>query len=112
MERSYVTSSEYLCGVFELVTNLIEHGQIAVWRLLPKKKIVAILKKINNPSESLKEIKRRFGSKISFDEIACVRAHLKMKSKMQMRISFYTRFILEMHGAAKNRFGNSYIFSH
>ena len=28
--------------------NLIEHGQIAVWRLLPKKKIVAILKKINS----------------------------------------------------------------
>ena|SRR3989344_4092596 len=68
--------------------NLIEHGQLAVWKIMPKRKIVKILQNIRNSSESLTHIKMRFLSKkITFNEIACVRAHLKMKEKIKNKIS-------------------------
>ena len=40
-------------------SNLIEHGQLAVWNIMPKKKIVKMLQRIKNPLESLREIKQR-----------------------------------------------------
>ncbi len=64
--------------------NLIEYGQLPVWIIMPKKKIVKILQNIKSPLESLTEIKRRLKEKsITFNEIDCVRAHLKMKEKIK-----------------------------
>ena len=69
--------------VWNHFSNLIEHGQLPVWRIMPKRKIVKIISKIRDPSESLKQIKDRIkDNNISYDEIACVRAHLKMKEKI------------------------------
>ncbi len=66
--------------------NLIGHGQISVWYILPKTKIVKILQKIKIPSEPLKQIKKRIKEKnITFDEIECVRAHLKFKEKIKAK---------------------------
>ena len=66
--------------------NLIEHGQLAVWCILPRRKIATILQKIKYPSESLKEIKWRLHSnKISFNEVTCVRAYIRMKDKIAKR---------------------------
>ena len=65
-------------------SNLIEHGQLAVWNIIPKNKIVRILQRIKNPFETLKEIKQRILEKnITFNEIECVRAHLIMKEKIK-----------------------------
>lgn len=73
--------------VWEHIINLIEHGQLAVWNILPKKKIVYLLQRIINYDEPLKQIKSRICDKrITYDEIACVRAHLKMKSKIKRRV--------------------------
>lgn len=69
--------------VWNHFANLIEHGQLPVWRIMPKKKIVKIITKTRAPSESLKQIKDKIEDKnISYDEIACVKAHLKMKEKI------------------------------
>ena len=73
--------------VWSQFANLIEHGQLPVWRTMPKRKVVRILLKIFNTSESLKQIKDRIKDKnISYDEIACVKAHLKMKEKIEWDI--------------------------
>jgi len=69
--------------VWNHFANLIEHGQLPIWRIMSKRKIVKIITKIRDPSVSLKQIKDRIRDKdISYDEIACVRAHLKMKEKI------------------------------
>ncbi|MBS3089581.1 helix-turn-helix domain-containing protein [Candidatus Pacearchaeota archaeon] len=70
--------------VWEHVINLIEHGQLAVWNIMPKKKIVYLLQRIKDPEEPLKQIKERiYDQRITYDEIACVRAHMKMKEKIK-----------------------------
>jgi len=69
--------------IWSNIENLIEHGQLAIWRVMPKRKIVKIMNKINSPYEELKKIKVRISYKsISYGEIACVRAHLKMKERI------------------------------
>ena len=69
--------------------NLIEHGQLAVWKIMPKKKIVKILRSIKNCSESLTQIRARHLAKnITFNEIACVLAHVKMKEKIKNKTAF------------------------
>ncbi len=58
---------------------------IAVWVILPRKKIVYLLQRIRDPLEPLKQIKKRiYDTRISYDEISCVRAHLKMKEKIKL----------------------------
>ena len=70
--------------VWSHLANLIEHGQLSVWSVMPKKKIVRIITRIRHPSEQLKQIKERVKDRnISYDEIACIRAHLKMKEKIR-----------------------------
>ena len=72
--------------VWNHCTNLIEHSQLAVWTIMSKKKIVYILSRIKNVSESLKQIKERIHDKrITYDDIACVRAHVRMKEKINTR---------------------------
>jgi hypothetical protein len=62
--------------------NLIEHGQLPVWKIMSRKKIVTILQHIKSSRESLREIKKSVAS-ATFNEIECVRAHLKMKTKIK-----------------------------
>ncbi len=70
--------------VWSHIENLIEHGQLSIWRILPRRKIVKILCKIRSCSEELKKIKESISDKnISYNEIACVRAHLKMKERVK-----------------------------
>lgn len=72
--------------VWEHIINLIEHGQLAVWTILPKKKIVYLLQKIKSSDEPLKQIKERiYDKRITYDEIACARAHVKMKDKIKKK---------------------------
>jgi hypothetical protein len=69
--------------VWDHIINLIEYGQISVWNILPKSKIVHLLRIITDSEEPLKQIRERLKTKrITFNEIACVRAHLKMKRKI------------------------------
>ena len=69
--------------VWNHFANLIEYGQLSVWSVMPKRKIVRIISKIKNSQEQLKQIKERISEKdVSYDEIDCVRAHLKMKEKI------------------------------
>ena len=76
--------------VWEHLANLIEHGQLAVWSIMPKKKIVYTLQRIKDASEPLKQIKERIEDKrISYDEINCVRAHVKMKAKIKSKNKWY-----------------------
>ncbi len=74
-------------SVWAHIINLIEHGQLAVWFIMPKKKIVYLLQRIKDYSEPLKQIKERISDKeITYDEIACVKAHLKMKERIKQKI--------------------------
>ena len=53
---------------------------------MPKKKIVYLLQRMNDVSETLKNIKERiYDKRITYDEIACVKAHLKMKEKITFK---------------------------
>lgn len=66
--------------VWEHLANLIEHKQISVWKVLPKKKIFKIYSKIKNKDDLLKDIKERVKDKsITYDEINCVLADLRAK---------------------------------
>lgn len=70
--------------IWSHIENLIEHGQLHIWKIMPKKKIVKILCKINSSSEELKPIKDRIlDKKVTYNEIACVRAHVKMKERLK-----------------------------
>ena len=72
--------------VWAHIINLIEHGQLAIWTILPRKKIVYVLQRIKTPLENLKQIKERiYDKRITYDEIACVMAHVKMKEKIKQR---------------------------
>jgi hypothetical protein len=68
--------------VWSHLENLIEHGQLSIWCILSKKKIIKIMLSIKSSSDELKIIKTRFADKnITYNEIACVRAHIKMKKR-------------------------------
>lgn len=68
--------------IWEHFANLIEHKQISVWKILPKKKIYKILSKIYSKNDKLKDIKKRLKDKsITYNEIACVLASIKSKGK-------------------------------
>ena len=68
--------------VWKHFSNLIEHGQLAVWKILSRKKILIILPHIKNGEESLSKIKERISFHVSFDEVECVRAHVRLKEKI------------------------------
>lgn len=68
--------------VWEHLARLIEYNQFTVWEILPKEKILKILRNINNELDLLKDIKKRIkDDQISYDEIACVLASVKAKNK-------------------------------
>jgi len=70
------------------IAELVEHGQIPIWNILPKRKIVRILRNINSSNDTLKEIRERIGlNVISFDKINCVLAHVKFKEKFLQKLS-------------------------
>ena len=72
--------------IWEHMANLVEHGQLPIWNIMPKRKIAYILEKIKFSTEPLKEIKSKFASnRITYDEINCVRAHLKMKENIRKK---------------------------
>lgn len=68
--------------VWRHFSNLIEHGQLAIWRVLPRKKVIAILPYVKNGEETLNSIKERIPFQVSFDEIECVRAYVRLKEKI------------------------------
>lgn len=69
--------------VWRHCTNLIEHGQLKIWRILPAIKVARIISEIRKPDEQLKIIKSRISDRrITYDEVDCVRAHLRWKEKM------------------------------
>jgi len=73
--------------VWDHLINLIENGQISVWKVMPKAKIIRLLNIIKDCDEPLKQIRERLNTNsITFNEIACVRAHLKMKQKIKKRV--------------------------
>ncbi|MFH1358388.1 MAG: reverse transcriptase domain-containing protein [archaeon] len=62
--------------------NLIEHRQLSIWEVLPRKKINIILNKIYSHKERLRDIKKRLkNTDVNYDEIACVIASIKSKNK-------------------------------
>src|SRR3989344_5061995 len=64
--------------------NLIEHKQLSLWGVLPRKKIYKILSKIDSYKERLRDIKKRLkDDSITYDEIACVMASIKSKRKFK-----------------------------
>lgn len=68
--------------VWEHIAKLIEYGQLNVWKLLPKDKILKISYKIHSQDDKLKDIKQRLNdNSISFDEINCVLASIKHENK-------------------------------
>ncbi len=68
--------------VWSHLINLIEHKQLSVWKILPRKKIHKILKKVYSHKERLRDIKKRLKNyEINYDEIACVIANVKSKRK-------------------------------
>ncbi|MEN9626564.1 MAG: hypothetical protein RL557_892 [archaeon] len=70
--------------VWKHFSDLIEYGQLSVWSVVAKRKIIRVLSKIKNVQEPLKQIKERIHDKtISYDEINCVKSHLKMKDKIK-----------------------------
>ncbi len=71
--------------VWSHFSNLIEHGQLAIWKTLPRKKILAILPCIQNGEEPLSSIKEKVHCHISFDEIECVRAYVRLKEKITQK---------------------------
>ncbi len=72
--------------VWEHIINLIEYGQVSVWKIMPKVKIIRLLRIITDCEEPLKQIRERLKTKrITFNEIACVRAHMKMKNKIKLK---------------------------
>lgn len=68
--------------VWSHFSNLIEHGQLAVWKVLPRNKIMAILPNIKDGIESLSALKARISSKFTFNEIECVRSYVRFKEKI------------------------------
>jgi hypothetical protein len=74
-------------SIWSHIENLIEHGQLHIWAIMPKKKVVKILCKIKSSSEELKIINERIADKnIAYNEIACVRAHIKMKERINSQL--------------------------
>ncbi|MBU1245488.1 MAG: reverse transcriptase domain-containing protein [Nanoarchaeota archaeon] len=60
--------------------RLIEHNQLLVFEIIPKKRVYKILSKIKNETYYLREIKERLNDEsITFDEISCVLAYIKFK---------------------------------
>lgn len=71
--------------IWRHIINLVEHGQLPIWNVLPKKKIVYLLQRIKSSSEPLKQIKEQIYDKnVTYDDIACIRAHVKMKEKIRI----------------------------
>jgi len=68
--------------IWKHLINLIEHKQILVSQVVSPKKIKIIVGKIKHKNDKLKSIKSRLkNSDISYDEIACVLASIKIKNK-------------------------------
>lgn len=68
--------------VWRHFSNLIEHGQLPIWKILSRKRILAILPHIHNGEDLLNSIKERIHFKVSFDEIECVRAYIRLKERI------------------------------
>jgi len=74
--------------IWEHLANLVEHGQIPIWNIMSKKKIARILSKIKSKNDWLRTIRKRLNDKsISYDEIACVLAHVKYKDRIIRRLN-------------------------
>ncbi len=70
--------------IWEHLIELIEHGHLPVWNVLPKRKIVKILPKIKGNKDLLKNIKIRISdTSVSYNEIACVLAYVKFKNRIR-----------------------------
>ncbi|PIN89406.1 hypothetical protein COU61_03065, partial [Candidatus Pacearchaeota archaeon CG10_big_fil_rev_8_21_14_0_10_35_13] len=84
--------------VWKHMSELVRYGQLAIWDLFPKKKIVRILKKIKSPKDSLKVIKARLHDDTPYDKINCVLAHVKFKAKLSEKdknnSQFHSRQVL------------------
>ncbi len=77
------------------MAKLIEYGQLNVWKILEKEKILAILPNIYNINDKLKDIKERIkDNAINYDEINCVFAGVKYENKKKgivRHINWYKR---------------------
>ena len=68
--------------VWEHLIKSIEYNQLSVWKILPKEKIQKIQEKIYSAEDKLKDIKTRIkDNTITYNEIACVLAHFKSKTR-------------------------------
>ena len=68
--------------MWEHLAKLIEYNQLSVWKILPKEKVDKILSQINTSYAKLKDVKERQNEfTTTFDEIDCVLAHFKNKSR-------------------------------
>ena len=75
--------------VWEHLAKLIEYNQLPVWKVLPKEKIAKILNCISSKEDTLKDIKSRLNdNSITFDEINCVLAHFRNKSRKKILENF------------------------
>lgn len=68
--------------VWEHLATLVEYNQLSVWKVLPKETISRVLRHIKTEDDRLVEIKQRMNDpSITFNEIACVLAHLRCKNR-------------------------------
>ncbi len=79
--------------VWSHLANLIEHNQLSVWKVLPRKKVFLIRAAIQNGNDALKEIKERLHDvPATYDEMACVLADVKRRNKKESIISVASWF--------------------
>ena len=68
--------------IWEHFANLIEHNQISVWQILPKRKIYKTLYRIYSKKNRLRDIKKRLkDDSITYNEINCVLSSVKSKKR-------------------------------
>ena len=68
--------------VWNHLVKLIEYHQLPIWKVIPRKKVLRVSSKIYSISDKLKDINKRINDdSITFDEINCVLAYIRSKTK-------------------------------
>ncbi len=68
--------------IWSHLSNLIEHHQLSLYKVVPKEKVEKIRKVVQTGNEKLKSVKEKIADQnITYNEIACVCAYVRSKHK-------------------------------